>query len=378
MEPSTSPEKIQITVVEATALPRMGARTPYCKVSITIGSDRKVTQRVKRANPVWNKAFLFVADPGSQVSIQVLHGKHSKVVAEAVTSVKSEHLQVGTVAFDEIVPLNLLVSSFIRRNPTIKLSFSVALPKDVRAPQVHESTTAGPTLQNLEAISSEASTRSPPKQKYCNIIGNLKQFVNLGSAIAEVHPYAKAVWALLTSGLTVLIAQYERNARIQDLWACVHETLDFMKDAEALRDVQSLTGTVQAMMEQLRECIIYLTGYWERSTAEAMVKVVFSEEDDTIIRGITDTFAQLKVQFDQRINIQQWKIIQATGEQVAMISNKIDVLVRREEDRQLKDLLATDLHTHWSSTCLSVPLCSGSLVLQELASPVLQAVWLKY
>ncbi|KAF5377095.1 hypothetical protein D9615_010547 [Tricholomella constricta] len=409
MNSNTSQENIQITgisitqdliqnfgadqrepVLKATALPRKGYRKPKCCVAITVGSDRKVTQRVKGDNPVWNEPFLFAAKPGSEVSIQILHGNRFKVIAEAVTIVKDEHLQTGTVASDEIVPLKLRVSSILRRNPTIVLSFgatssndthashapqsmtsglapqgletlseasAVEPPppsnQDTRAPRAPQSPTSDLVLQDLEVKARAVEPRPPSNQKFSDIVEKLKQFVTLGSAIAGVHPYAKAVWALLTSGLTILGAHYERNVRIQDLWTCVLETLDFMKSTESLRDVQSLTGTVQAMMEQLRECIIYLTEYWGRSTAETAVKATFAAQDDTIIQRFTDTFEQLKVQFDQRINVQQWKITQATGEQVAMISNKIDVLIRKEEDRQLKGLLATDLLTHWSSTCLS-------------------------
>ncbi|KAF5377090.1 hypothetical protein D9615_010558 [Tricholomella constricta] len=462
MNSNTSQENIQITVLEAMALPKVWVHTPDCRAAITVGSDRKVTQRVKDDNPVWNKPFLFAAKPGSKVSIEILHGKYSMVIAEAVTSVKSEHLQTGTVASDEIVPLKLRVSSILRRNPTIVLSFSAASSNDThafhapqsptsglapqgleilseasaveppppsnqdapcapqsptsglapqglevilseasavepsppsnqdsRAPRAPHSPTSGLAPQGLEVILSEASAvesrppsnhdtrapralqspttdlalqdlevkaravepRPPSNQKFSDIVQKLNQFVILGNAIAEVHPYAKVVWGLLTSGLSVLNEHYERNARIRDLWACVLETLDFMKDAESLH-VKSLTGTVQAMMEQLCQCIIYLEKHRERSTAENVVKAIFAE-DDSIIQRFTDAFKQLKVQFDQRINVQQWKITQATGEQVAMISNKIDMLVRESEGRQLERLLAPDLHTHWSSTCLS-------------------------
>ncbi|KAF5375877.1 hypothetical protein D9615_008262 [Tricholomella constricta] len=212
---------------------------------------------------------------------------------------------------------------------------------------------SGLAPRDLEEILSEVSAvkpHLPSNQKFSDIVQKLNQFVNLGSAIAEGHLYAKTVWTLLTSGFTVLNAHYERNVRIQDLWACVLETLDFMKDTESLRNVQSLTGTVQAMIEQLRESIIYLTEYWGQKT---VVKAMLAEEDDTIIQRFTDIFKQLKVQFDQRVDVQQWKITQATGEQVAIISNKINVLVRESKDRQLECLLAPDLHTHWSSTCLS-------------------------
>ncbi|KAF5367346.1 hypothetical protein D9615_010265 [Tricholomella constricta] len=344
-------------VLKATALPKIWVDIPDCCVAITIGSGRSVTQRVKGNNPVWNKPFLVAANPGSKISIQILHGKHSIVIAEAVTSVKSEHLQTGTVAPDDIVPLKLRVSSILPRgDPTIVLSFLAVTSKDTRAPLAPQSTTSGLAPRDLEDILSEASAvepRPPYNQKFSVIVEKLDQFVTLGKAIAEVHPYAKTVWDLLTSGLSVLNAHYERNARIQGLWACVLETLDFMKDTNSLRNVQSLTGTVQAMMEQLRECIIYLTEYWGRSMAETVVNAIFAAEDDDIIQRFTDTFKQLKVQFDQRINVQQWKITQATGKQVDMISNQIDILVRESEDCQLKGLLAPDLHIHWSSTCLS-------------------------
>ena len=45
---------------------------------------------------------------------------------------------------------------------------------------------------------------------------------------------------------------------------------------------------------------------------------------DASLSGFADAFIQLKVQFTQRVNVDQWKIIQAT-------SKKVDKLVRQSK-----------------------------------------------
>ena len=72
----------------------------------------------------------------------------------------------------------------------------------------------------------------------------------------------------------ILQAQYDRDAKARDLWACILDTIDFMNHAEPLKVIQHLSKTTQAIMEQLRECIIFLTEYGKKSMTGGLVIVL--------------------------------------------------------------------------------------------------------
>jgi hypothetical protein len=64
--------------------------------------------------------------------------------------------------------------------------------------------------------------------------------------------------------LQTLKAQQDRDDKVRDLWGLVLETLDFMKQAEPLKEILGLEKTVQAIMKQIYDCSLFLRSYGKR------------------------------------------------------------------------------------------------------------------
>ncbi|KAG6888389.1 hypothetical protein C0995_008710, partial [Termitomyces sp. Mi166 len=170
------------------------------------------------------------------------------------------------------------------------------------------------------------------------VMSYLQRFVEIGGVVAEVHPYAKTVWGLITIGYRVLQTQYDQDNKVKDLWDTVCTTIEFLNEAEPLQFVKHLSGTIQAIMEQLHACIVYLTQVKARTKAEAAFAAVFSAESDLTLRKFSDSFADLKIQLDQRINLNQWKVIQHTQSQINSLSIQVNEAVKNSENAELRHL----------------------------------------
>jgi hypothetical protein len=62
-------------------------------------------------------------------------------------------------------------------------------------------------------------------------------------------------------------AQQDRDEKVRQLWGTVMDTLDFMNDAEPLNKIQGLEKTVQAMMKQIYDCVLFLRSYGQQGFA---------------------------------------------------------------------------------------------------------------
>ena len=68
---------------------------------------------------------------------------------------------------------------------------------------------------------------------------------------------------ILTRITKVLKAQQDRDKKVQVLWDTILDTLDFMKQADPLKDISGLERTVESIMKQLYECALFLRSYGE-------------------------------------------------------------------------------------------------------------------
>ena len=64
--------------------------------------------------------------------------------------------------------------------------------------------------------------------------------------------------------LQILKVQQDRDEKVRGLWDLVVDTLDFMRQAEPLKEIQGLERTVQAIMKQIYDCTLFLRSYGEK------------------------------------------------------------------------------------------------------------------
>ena len=138
---------------------------------------------------------------------------------------------------------------------------------------------------------------------------------------------------MLTGVIKVLKAQQDRDKKVQALWDTVLDTLDFMKQADPLKEISGLERTVQSMMKQIYECALFLRGYGEEGfigiygtfCVNAAVNSIiiartarntFTGKTDDTIQGFVDSFAALGQSFHDRRRIDSWKIACATKDGV--------------------------------------------------------------
>lgn len=72
----------------------------------------------------------------------------------------------------------------------------------------------------------------------------------------------------------ILKSQQDRDDKVRGLWAIVLDTLDFMRQAEPLKEIQGLEKTVQATMKQVYDCALFLRGYGEDGFTGEYLKMV--------------------------------------------------------------------------------------------------------
>ncbi|KAG5633918.1 hypothetical protein H0H81_004418, partial [Sphagnurus paluster] len=130
-------------------------------------------------------------------------------------------------------------------------------------------------------------------RKLTQVMGYVKILVDIGGSIADVHPYAKAVFTVLTAGQTILQDQLDRFAKVQQLWKIIAETLDFIDDAEPLTKVIKLEKHAQAIMLQLYDSIHFLKEYDKRGFFKNTVEGITGEADKKLDQLIS-SFSDLK------------------------------------------------------------------------------------
>jgi hypothetical protein len=63
----------------------------------------------------------------------------------------------------------------------------------------------------------------------------------------------------------VLKTQQDRDDQVRKMWGTVVDALDFMKQAEPLKEIEGLERTIQAMMKQIYDCTLFLRSYGDRN-----------------------------------------------------------------------------------------------------------------
>ncbi|EGN96851.1 hypothetical protein SERLA73DRAFT_185049 [Serpula lacrymans var. lacrymans S7.3] len=82
----------------------------------------------------------------------------------------------------------------------------------------------------------------------------------MGDAVFEIHPYAKAAWSILSLIPKSLVAQLNRDQKIQDLWSTASDMFDFLDAAEPVID-EIQRPTVSNMLKQIHDCALFVQEY---------------------------------------------------------------------------------------------------------------------
>ncbi|KAJ7803993.1 hypothetical protein B0H14DRAFT_2612872 [Mycena olivaceomarginata] len=86
----------------------------------------------------------------------------------------------------------------------------------------------------------------------------LKNIINFGDKLAQVHPYASAAWSILTAVYKAVEGQHEMDSKVIKLILAMRDVCSFAKDVKFIAKIKSLETTVTAITIQTWECAIFV------------------------------------------------------------------------------------------------------------------------
>jgi len=89
----------------------------------------------------------------------------------------------------------------------------------------------------------------------------VKLFTQLVDTIAEVHPYAKMAWDILSAIHKTILAQVDRDICIVHLVEVMDDVYSFVKEAEPVKKIESHSRIVALMAQQTTECAYFIRDY---------------------------------------------------------------------------------------------------------------------
>ncbi|KAE9386012.1 hypothetical protein BT96DRAFT_891849 [Gymnopus androsaceus JB14] len=114
------------------------------------------------------------------------------------------------------------------------------------------------------------------------LLEKLHIFANIADKVAEVHPYAKAAYSVISMAYKVVVNQLQRDANINCLILAMNDIYSFIKEAEPLQQIESHKTIMACLAQQTTECGYFITAYCADTFLVRAVKYAVSPIDAAI------------------------------------------------------------------------------------------------
>ncbi|KZT54175.1 WD40 repeat-like protein [Calocera cornea HHB12733] len=93
------------------------------------------------------------------------------------------------------------------------------------------------------------------------LLDRLDAFTRVVDAVAEVHPYARMAWTVLSAAYKLVKSQQDRDAKIQQLVNKMKDVYEFLCDANELRNDKAREGALSRLVMQTVDCGHFISSY---------------------------------------------------------------------------------------------------------------------
>lgn len=128
-------------------------------------------------------------------------------------------------------------------------------------------------------------------------------FVLVAERLAQVHPYARLAFSILTAGYEVIRQSVACDIGVCQLMDTMYETYDLITTFEALGHLQKRKDIVDAIVQQTIECAFFIRDYADKrdNFAQAIKNSILNIEAQ--IREFQDTFLSLQNKFRLHLEV---------------------------------------------------------------------------
>ncbi|KAI0259563.1 hypothetical protein BC834DRAFT_612087 [Gloeopeniophorella convolvens] len=197
------------------------------------------------------------------------------------------------------------------------------------------------------------------------ILTRMKWVVDCTEKIAEIHPYAKIAWSILSLIPKMIFAQVERDENVKALVLAIHDALDLARDASAFES--SIQDSAQrdilmAMLTHACDCGEFIhtyakdTQFWKRLWKNT------GHEVDTRIQGHCSKLVALRDGFLRHATV----TIEKTTFQIRDVVSGVSVQIDRMSSRldgisgQLESVLGEVADAGIDSVIREIPYALGA------------------
>ncbi|KDQ54660.1 hypothetical protein JAAARDRAFT_196549 [Jaapia argillacea MUCL 33604] len=175
-----------------------------------------------------------------------------------------------------------------------------------------------------------------------SFVEGLGAFVRVVDALAEIHPYAKATWTLLSSVYHSVINQIALDAKVNRLADVIRQIYQVAIDADPLKNHGTIGRTLQCMLIQTMEVARFIRGYAETKgfAGRAIKNQVYPV--DAQIEDFEKLFNALKSDLQLKV----------TTQSSIAVFGIMDTVAQIEEVLVLRDLPYASASYHTKPGCL--------------------------
>ncbi|KZP03316.1 hypothetical protein FIBSPDRAFT_1055355, partial [Athelia psychrophila] len=172
-------------------------------------------------------------------------------------------------------------------------------------PNTAMSTTEGciDAVDGLLAI----SFPTPPAmaaQSIQNVLGKLENIMRIAGAVAEIHPYAKGAWDVLSAAYKIIAAQMAIDQSVADLFQTMQDVYGFVDAMDAVASrTEHVEKTIKQILIQTGECGRLIQEYSGHGFGGRLLRENMGASTPAKVAAMAMSLTTLHGQFDTSVTI---------------------------------------------------------------------------
>ncbi|KDQ08609.1 hypothetical protein BOTBODRAFT_191626 [Botryobasidium botryosum FD-172 SS1] len=356
---SDTVEELRLTVLSGSNLPRISALYRYPRALVTLRIldqvwSTNVSERSK--DPRWGDEVSLRGEMHSTLKVELKVSRRfarpGKEDLIAMAEVRFEELQAKQRQAHEenidFVSFDLVLASSGSSGPQPSISIRVHKPTPTLAvAQEHASSARddyqrmrmGPALPSVPPGASDAASSAQGagqaigsskeiKALYETTLATVEVFVKVVDAFAEIHPYAKAAWAVLSAGYKAAAAQKDRDDALCELLESMSTALDIVSRFEKTALHEEDKRVILQVAKKTNECALFIKKYCStEGFALRAAKGILSNDSNEITRFKSD-FDLLRKNMDTGAILSLTEGLSGVNEELYKIGEDIKDIAR--------------------------------------------------
>ncbi|KIJ52229.1 hypothetical protein M422DRAFT_776348 [Sphaerobolus stellatus SS14] len=301
-------------------------------VEVAIEGKKKKTGKLEwNEGPLeWNESLLFSSISLESSSIFSVFQANSFTPSTCYWTAERK-ISDMTSPDNEDIPLSLQAKNKKVENPEASLTVTIIIQNDIHAiAQIAIKNTAkiiknpGRVATNLVETSNSATPVQPLEildnmVPWEALLDKIDFFVQLTQKVAEVHPYAKLVSAVLLSAYHIWKARSERDQKVIALVKAMNDHCDFVQRARPVEELASQKEIMQKFMAQIFECSEFIRNHARNPSFVNRVMEALVSTVDQRIQDYQDAFKEFRTVFTQEGQLQSQITIMTVERDIARL-----------------------------------------------------------